>query len=136
MNQINVGINGFGRIARVILRSLEERDTPIRVCAVNVRNADYEKMAYMLKYDSVFGRFRGEIEPTETGIRINGKDIRVFSENDPARINWKEAGAEYIIEVRNSGGTEVALTVDGEAIDGTTVPYAAPGTTVHITASV
>ena len=98
MNQINVGINGFGRIARVILRSLEERDTPIRVSAVNVRNADFEKMAYMLKYDSVFGRFRGEIEPTDTGIRINGKDIRVFSENDPARIRWNETGAEYIIE--------------------------------------
>ena len=98
MNQIKVGINGFGRIARVILRSLEERDTPIRVSAVNVRNADFEKMAYMLKYDSVFGRFRGEIEPTDTGIRINGKDIRVFSENDPARIRWNETGAEYIIE--------------------------------------
>ena len=98
MGKIKVGINGFGRIARVILRSLEMRETDIEVCGVNLHNADHKRMAYQVEYDSVFGRFMGEVEPTETGIRINGKDIFVFSEDDPADINWSACGAEYVIE--------------------------------------
>ena len=130
MQQVNVGINGFGRIARVVLRSLEERQEPVRVCAVNVRNADHEKMAYLLKYDSVFGRFRGEIEATETGIRVNGKDIRVFSESDPSAIPWAECGAEYIVESTGAfrsredcarhfvgGAKKVVLTAPGKGDD-------------------
>ncbi len=95
---IKIGINGFGRIARVMLRSLEQRNDDVEVRAINVRNADFERMAYLLKYDSVFGRFDGDIHATDNGISINGKDIKVFSENDPANIAWKDAGAEYIVE--------------------------------------
>ncbi len=95
---INVGINGFGRIARVIMRILEERDTDIEVCAINLRNADIKRMAYQMEYDSVFGRFGGRVRATENELVINGKKIRVFSEDDPANIDWAGAGVDYVIE--------------------------------------
>ena len=96
--KIKVGINGFGRIARIIVRSLEMRDTDIEVVGVNLHHADFKRMAYQVEYDSVFGRFQGDVEATDTGIRINGKDIKVFSEDDPADIDWSSCGAEYVIE--------------------------------------
>ena len=95
---VKVGINGFGRIARVILRILEERDTDIEVCAINLRNADIHRMAYQMEYDSVFGRFKGRVRATDTELVINGKKIKVFSEEDPSKIDWASTGAEYIIE--------------------------------------
>ena len=95
---INVGINGFGRIARVIMRILEERDTDIEVCAINLRNADIKRMAYQMEYDSVFGRFGGRVRATENELVINGKKIRVFSEDDPANIDWAGVGVDYVIE--------------------------------------
>lgn len=95
---VKVGINGFGRIARVILRILEERDTDIEVCGINVRNADLDRMAYLFEYDSVFARFKGKVRHTDTELVINGKKIKVFSESDPANIDWASCGAEYIIE--------------------------------------
>ena len=98
METVKVGINGFGRIARVVLRSLETRETNIEVRAINVRNANLDRMVYMLTYDSVFGRFQGEIKAEEGGISINGKFIKVFSEDKPEEINWASVGAEYIIE--------------------------------------
>ena len=110
MGKIKVGINGFGRIARVILRSLELRDTDIEICGINIHNADLKCMAYQVEYDSVFGRFQGEVEATETGIRINGKDIKVFSEDDPADINWASCGAEYVIESTGKFLTKMAAS--------------------------
>ena len=110
MGKIKVGINGFGRIARVILRSLELRDTDIEICGINIHNADLKRMAYQVEYDSVFGRFQGEVEATETGIRINGKDIKVFSEDDPADINWASCGAEYVIESTGKFLTKMAAS--------------------------
>ena len=98
MSRIKVGINGFGRIARVVLRSLESRETSLQVCAINVRNANLDRMVYMLKYDTVFGRFQGEIKAVEDGIEINGKYIKVFSEDKPENINWASVGVEYVIE--------------------------------------
>ena len=95
---VKVGINGFGRIGRVIMRILEDRDTDIEVCAINLRNADIKRMAYQMEYDSVFGRFEGRVRATDTDLVINGKHITVFSEEDPANIDWASAGAEYIIE--------------------------------------
>ncbi|SHJ55331.1 type I glyceraldehyde-3-phosphate dehydrogenase [Hespellia stercorisuis] len=95
---VKIGINGFGRIARVILRSLEKRHVDMDVCGINVRNADLDQMVYMLTYDSVFSRFEGTIKRTENGISVNGKEIKVFSESDPAAIDWASCGAEYIIE--------------------------------------
>lgn len=94
---IKVGISGFGRISRVVIRAaLDEKE--IDICGINVRNADKEYMVYMLKYDTIFGRFPGELGVYENGIVINGKKIPVYSESDAANIPWKECGAEYIVE--------------------------------------
>ncbi len=108
MGKYKVGINGFGRIARIILRSLELRDTDIEIVGINLHNANFERMAYQVEYDSVFGRFDGKVEATETGIRINGKDIKVFSEDDPADIKWWSCGAEYVIEATGKFLTRMA----------------------------
>ena len=98
MGKIKVGINGFGRIARVMLRSLEMRDTDIEVVGINLHNADFKRMAYQVEYDSVFGRFMGDVKATDDGIEINGKRIHVFSEDDPADIDWSACGADYVVE--------------------------------------
>lgn len=103
---IKVGINGFGRISTTALReSLNRPD--IDIVGVNMRNNDYDYMAYMLKYDSTFGRFPATVESYEQGLVINGKKIRVFGEEDASLIPWSEVGAEYIIE-----GTGAYLTTE------------------------
>ena len=95
---IKVGINGFGRIGRVVFRILMERPEEFQLCGINLRNANVEDMIYMIKYDSVFGRFNGKLEPAEDGIIANGKKIMVYSESDAANIDWTKCGAEYVIE--------------------------------------
>jgi glyceraldehyde 3-phosphate dehydrogenase len=93
---IKVGINGFGRIGRLVFRA--SVDNPeIEVVAINdLIDTDY--MAYMLKYDSVHGRFKGDVKVDGDNLVVNGKKIRVTSEKDPANLKWNEAGAEYIVE--------------------------------------
>ena len=94
---IKVGISGFGRISRVVIRiAMSEPD--IEIAGINIRNADYDYLVYMLKYDSTFGRFPGELGTYENGITINGRKVPVYSESDAANISWSECGAEYIIE--------------------------------------
>ena len=94
---IKVGISGFGRISRVVIRiAMSEPD--IEIAGINIRNADYDYLVYMLKYDSTFGRFPGELGTYENGITINGRKVPVYSESDAANIPWSECGAEYIIE--------------------------------------
>lgn len=95
---VKVGINGFGRIGRVVLRAAIERPDKIDLCAINVRNADSEYMAYMVKYDTIFGRFNGKIESYEGGLLVNGKKIPVLSFENACDIPWGEHGAEYIVE--------------------------------------
>lgn len=103
---IKVGINGFGRISTTALRAA--LDMPeIDIVGINMRNNDYEYMAYTLKYDSTFGRFPAEVGTYEDGLVINGKKIRVFGEEDASLIPWSEVGAEYIIE-----GTGAYLTTE------------------------
>ncbi|EDR09367.1 glyceraldehyde 3-phosphate dehydrogenase [Laccaria bicolor S238N-H82] len=103
---VNVGINGFGRIGRIVLRNaLELQD--IKVVAVNDPFIDLEYMVYMFKYDSVHGRFKGTVEAKDGKLVINGTPVTVFSERDPAAIPWGSAGAEYIVE-----STGVFTTVD------------------------
>ena len=103
---IKVGINGFGRISTTALReSLNRPD--IDIVGINMRNNDYDYMAYMLKYDSTFGRFPATVESYDQGLVINGKKIRVFGEEDASLIPWSEVGAEYIIE-----GTGAYLTTE------------------------
>ncbi|MEG0829979.1 MAG: type I glyceraldehyde-3-phosphate dehydrogenase [Anaerovoracaceae bacterium] len=94
---IKVGISGFGRISRVVIRAA--MDVPeIEISGINVRNADKDYMVYMLKYDSVFGRFPKSLDTYEDGIVINGKKVPVYSESDASNIPWDKCGAEYIIE--------------------------------------
>lgn len=95
---IKVGINGFGRIGRIVFRVLMNRPEEFQLCGINLRNAELDFMVYQLKYDSVFGRFNGEIEIGEDCIIVNGNKIHVFSESDAGLIRWSECGAEYIVE--------------------------------------
>ena len=96
---IKVGINGFGRIGRVALRSMIERgSSSYQICGINLRNADLDYMVYQVKYDSVFRTFQGTVEHDGRHLIINGKKIRVYNENDAAQIPWDDCGAEYIIE--------------------------------------
>lgn len=94
---IKIGVSGFGRISRVVIRAA--MDMPdIEIAGINVRNADKEYMVYMLKYDTVFGRFPKELGIYEDGLIIDGKKVPVYSESDASNIPWGECGAEYIVE--------------------------------------
>ncbi|MBQ9434864.1 MAG: type I glyceraldehyde-3-phosphate dehydrogenase [Bacteroidales bacterium] len=96
MEKIKVGINGFGRIGRLVFRASIEREN-IQVVAINdLLDVDY--MAYMLKYDSIHGQFKGDIKVEDGCLVVNGDKIRVTSEKDPANLKWNEVGAEYIVE--------------------------------------
>ena len=95
---IKIGINGFGRIGRVALRSIMERGDTYEICGINLRNVDLDYMVYQVKYDSVFRTFRGTVEHDDKNLIVNGKKIRIFSESDAANIPWGDCGAEYIIE--------------------------------------
>lgn len=106
---IKVGINGFGRIGRVVFRAVQQQED-IELAAINIRNADIEYIAYMMKYDTVFGRFQGTIETCEDGVIVNGKKIRVFSESDAACIPWSEAEVEYVIEATGAFTTTEAAS--------------------------
>lgn len=95
---IKVGINGFGRIGRVVFRILCERSDEFEICGINLRNADPEYMAYLLKYDSIFGNFPGDIKAEDGKLVVNGKKITVFSYSELSEIPWRDCGAEYVIE--------------------------------------
>ena len=102
---IKIGINGFGRIGRVVLRILAEQPDKYEVCGINLRKADVDYMVYLLKYDSVFRRFNGTVEHEGGDLVVNGHKIRVFSQSDAAMIPWSECGAEYIIESTGANNT-------------------------------
>ncbi|EOJ8667221.1 glyceraldehyde-3-phosphate dehydrogenase [Providencia stuartii] len=93
---IKVGINGFGRIGRIVFRAAQER-SDIEIVAINdLLDADY--MAYMLKYDSTHGRFNGTVEVKDGHLVVNGKKIRVTAEKDPANLKWNEVGVDVVAE--------------------------------------
>ncbi|TKI08170.1 glyceraldehyde-3-phosphate dehydrogenase [Martelella alba] len=93
---IKVGINGFGRIGRIVFRAAQER-SDIEIVAINdLLDADY--MAYMLKYDSTHGRFNGTVEVKDGHLVVNGKTIRVTAEKDPANLKWGEVGVDVVAE--------------------------------------
>ncbi|KAA1447143.1 type I glyceraldehyde-3-phosphate dehydrogenase, partial [Escherichia coli] len=93
---IKVGINGFGRIGRIVFRAAQER-SDIEIVAINDL-LDAEYMAYMLKYDSTHGRFNGTVEVKEGHLIVNGKTIRVTAERDPANLKWNEVGVDVVAE--------------------------------------
>ncbi|XP_022101615.1 glyceraldehyde-3-phosphate dehydrogenase-like [Acanthaster planci] len=92
-----VGINGFGRIGRLVLRAALQKND-IQVVAVNDPFIDPEYMVYMFKYDSTHGMFEGSVEFDGGDIVVNGKHIKTYSEKDPSAIPWAEAEAEYVVE--------------------------------------
>ena len=96
MEKIKIGINGFGRIGRLVFRATTERDD-VQVVAINdLLDVDY--MAYMLQYDTTHGRFNGTVEVKDGMLVVNGNKIRVTAEKDPANLKWNEAGADYVVE--------------------------------------
>ncbi|HQB23481.1 MAG TPA: glyceraldehyde 3-phosphate dehydrogenase N-terminal domain-containing protein, partial [Bacteroidales bacterium] len=96
MSKIKVGINGFGRIGRLVFRAAQTRDN-IEIVGINdLIDVDY--MAYMLRYDSVHGKFDGTVEVQGGKLVVNGNPIRVTAEKDPANLKWNEVGAEYVVE--------------------------------------
>jgi len=94
---VRVGINGFGRIGRNVFRAAYEQGTDIELVAAN-DIIDAGTAAHLLKYDSNYGPFPGEVEATDTAIRVDGQDIRLFSERDPAALPWEDLGVEVVIE--------------------------------------
>lgn len=94
---IKLGINGFGRIGRLVMRASLERGN-VDVVAVNDPFIDLEYMKYMLTYDSIHGKFNADIEIVGSNLVVNGKEIKVFNCKDPNEIPWKEAGVEYVVE--------------------------------------
>ena len=94
---IKMGINGFGRIGRNVLRAAVENFSDIEIVAINdLLEPDY--LAYMLQYDSVHGRFKGEISVEGNTLIVNGKKIRLTQERDPANLKWGEVGADVVLE--------------------------------------
>jgi glyceraldehyde 3-phosphate dehydrogenase len=96
MAKIKVGINGFGRIGRLAFRASIQRND-LEVVAINDL-IDVEYMAYMLRYDTIHGNFKGTVEVKDGKLIVNGNAIRVTSEKDPANLKWNEVGADYVIE--------------------------------------
>ncbi len=96
MAKVKMGINGFGRIGRLVFRSAVER-ADVEVVGINdLFDANY--LAYMLKYDTIHGKFKGDIAVDGANLIVNGKKIRVTGEKDPAALKWGDVGADYIIE--------------------------------------
>ena len=94
---IKVGINGFGRIGRMVLRAAVKDFSDIEVVGINdLLEPDY--LAYMLKYDSVHGRFKGEVSVDGSTLVVNGKKIRLTAVKDPAELKWNEVGADIVVE--------------------------------------
>src|SRR5688572_3254290 len=93
---IRVGINGFGRIGRNVFRILHERKG-FEVAAIN-DITDSKTLAHLLKYDTVMGRFEGEVSAEGDSLKVDGKTIRIFAKKDPAEIPWRDVGAEYVVE--------------------------------------
>ena len=94
---IKVGINGFGRIGRMVLRAAVQNFPEIEIVGINdLLEPDY--LAYMLKYDSVHGRFKGEVSVDGHTLIVNGKRIRLTAERDPGALKWGEVGADIVVE--------------------------------------
>jgi glyceraldehyde 3-phosphate dehydrogenase len=96
MSKVKLGINGFGRIGRIVFRETFNRDN-VEVVAINDL-LDVDHLAYLLKYDSVHGRFNGTVEVKEGKLFVNGKNIRITAEKDPTTLKWDEVGVDVVAE--------------------------------------
>ena len=115
MSKIKVGINGFGRIGRLVLRAGLQHFKNIEFAGINDPFMTPDYCAYMLRYDTVHGQFKGDISYTDDSIIVNGQKIRFFAEKDPANIPWKSCGADYIVE---STGVFTTLETAGAHLKG------------------
>jgi glyceraldehyde 3-phosphate dehydrogenase len=104
---IRMGINGFGRIGRMVFRAAARRDDVEIVAANDLLQVDH--LAYMLKYDSVHGRFSGEIRSEPGKLWVDGKAVRVTAEKDPAKLAWDQAGADFVVESTGIHLTSAAM---------------------------
>lgn len=109
-----VGISGFGRISRVVMRAALERDD-IEIAGINWRNADVDYVEHLLKYDTTFGRFPATVETYSDGIIVDGKKIPVFFNNDAKDIPWGDCGADYIMEGTGAYNTQEKAQVHLDA---------------------
>ena len=91
-----IGINGFGRIGRMIFRIAFQKN--LKVVAINDPFISLENIAYLLKYDSTHGKFPGDVSIEDGNIFVNGQTIKVFTEEEPSKIPWKSSGAKYIVD--------------------------------------
>lgn len=128
MTKIKVAINGFGRIGRLSLRALQGYDN-VEVVALNDLT-DAKTLAHLLKYDSVHGRFPGQVNVDEDVLQVNGKKIKVYAEKDPANLPWKDLGVDVVIESTgvfrkreklqkhlDAGAKKIVLTVPADSKD-------------------
>lgn len=113
---VRVGINGFGRIGRNFFRAIEASGADIEVVATNDL-MDNKTLAHLLKYDSILGRFPGEVTYDDTSITAGGKTFRVFEERDPAKIDWASVGADIVVESTGffTDATKAKAHIDGGA---------------------
>jgi len=107
---IKVGINGFGRIGRLVMRAAAENPA-IQIVGVNDPFIPTEYMRYMFKYDTVHGRYPGTVEATSDSLVVDGVPIKVFGERDPSNIKWSQAGADYVVE-----STGVFTSIDAAGV--------------------
>jgi glyceraldehyde 3-phosphate dehydrogenase len=112
---LKIGINGFGRIGRIVFRETIKRNN-VEVVAINDL-LDVDHLAYLLKYDSVHGRFDGEVEAKDGKLYVNGRHIRTTAEKDPTKLKWDEVGAEVVAECTGIFTTleKAQLHIDGGA---------------------
>lgn len=129
-----IAINGFGRIGRNILRVLADRpDQGLELVAVNDL-ADKEDLFWLSKYDTILGRYPGELEMTDKGFRVDGQDVAFFAETDPANLPWGELGVDVVIDCTgiftsgpkakahlDAGAKKVVISAPGKDVDGTFV---------------
>ena len=130
---VKVGINGFGRIGRNFFRALTEQGADLEVVAVNDLT-DTKTLAHLLKYDSILGRFPGEVSYDEDSITVDGKQIKVLGERDPKNLPWKDLGVDIAVESTGlftdgtkaqahieAGAKKVVISAPGKNVDGTFV---------------
>jgi glyceraldehyde 3-phosphate dehydrogenase len=94
---VKIGVNGFGRIGRNFFRAVHQKGADVEFVGVN-DITDAATLAHLLKYDSVLGTYAGDVRASDNGITVDGTELRVFAERDPANLPWKELGAEIVIE--------------------------------------
>lgn len=127
--QLRIAVNGFGRIGRIVTRIIcSERDDMEVVATNDLKIAQPDYWAYLMKYDSVHGTFKGTIEPTQDGVLVNGKEIKIFGNPDPAKCPWGALGVDVVIEATgalttlekaswhlNGGAKKVVVTAPSDA---------------------